>query len=101
MAERSLPITEPTLEVTRFATALAGVAQDARFVTVLGLKALRPAVQHFACEARAAGASHEHIVAALKDCLARRALVEGDEDADRCARGRVLRWALEAYYLAP
>ena len=96
MQER-LSIGDPTPDVPRFATALEGVARDARFVEVLGLSALRPAAEHAASEAKMAGATTEQLIASLKACLAPGKLVPHDGEADMWARGQVLRWALEAF----
>jgi hypothetical protein len=99
MQER-LSISEPTPEIRRFATALEGVARDARFVEVLGLSALKPAAEHFANEAKIAGATTEQLIASLKACLAPGRLVPRDAEADMWARGQVLRWAMEAFFRA-
>jgi hypothetical protein len=88
---------ESSPEIRRFAKALEGVARDARFVEVLGLSALKPAAEHFAREATAAGATAEQLIASLKACLSPGKLVPRDAEADTWARGQVLRWALEAF----
>ena len=92
-----LSISESAPDIRRFATALEGVARDARFVEVLGLSALKPATEHFAREARVAGATMEQLIASLKACLAPGKLVPRDGEADAWARGQVLRWAMEAF----
>ena len=92
-----LSISESSPEVLRFALALEGVARDARFVEVLGLSALKPAAEHFAREARTTGATTEQLIASLTACLAPGKLVPCDGGADTWARGRVLRWAMEAF----
>jgi hypothetical protein len=96
MQER-VSISESAPEIRRFATALEGVARDARFVEVLGLSALKPAAEHFAREARVAGATTEQLIASLKACLAPGRLIPRDREADTWARGQVLRWATEAF----
>ena len=98
--QESLPISESARDVHRFASALEGVARDARFVEVLGLSALRPAAEHLAREAKLAGATREQLVASLSACLTPGKLVPRDREADVWARGQVLRWATEAFVRA-
>jgi hypothetical protein len=91
----------PSREAIRFAAALEGVERDLRALAAAGgLRALRPPIQHFARQARAAGASHSQIVTALGECLKERSLVPTDAESDHRARAQVIRWAIEAYYLA-
>ena len=96
----SSSIGEPTPDIRRFATALEGVVRDARFVEVLGLSALKPAAEHFASEAKVAGATTEQLIASLKACLAPGKLVPRDGEADVWVRGQLLRWVMEAFVRA-
>ena len=95
--QESSSISGSTPDVHRFVSALDGVVRDSRFVEVLGLSALKPAAEHFAREARVAGATTEQLIASLKACLAPGKLVPRDREADTWARGQVLRWAMEAF----